>query len=80
MIQVTFKNGGYCCWTIGENVTRTGEAVLIIANGKELEKIKSKFTNIPMCDDSTISWTGVFAAFIFDNFVSVPTIRTGGQK
>ena len=78
MINVIFSNGGYCKWSIGERMNYGGEAVLLTADGKELEEIRSKFANIPMCDNSTISWTGVFAAFIFDNFVSVPRIRTGG--
>lgn len=78
MINVIFSNGGYCKWNIGERVTQSGEAIVLIADEKELELIRSKFTNIPMCDGGTITWTGVFAAFIFDNFVSIPTIRTGG--
>lgn len=80
MMSIMLNSGKILTWHVGEPVPvikqpshsdedeiETLYVVEIYADFHELEYVKDKFKNIPMCDGRRIIWTGDFARFIFKN-------------
>jgi hypothetical protein len=61
-VEIALKNGTY-----RTRPHYNDGSVTVMATGKSLEKIKEMFTNLPMADLQTVTWSGEHATFILEN-------------
>lgn len=54
--------------------------VTVRASGKCLEKIKELFSNLPMSNLQSVTWTGDNATFILENLIIYAFELTGGNQ